>query len=106
MADSDDWRVTISISHAQARQAQQSLSSRQVQQDIHRQAGCGIVAGAGDAQILLYAGTGTAAGDAERITRDVPAGHGIAAESALHLWGSGTRLSVLTWASMQLARTR
>ena len=22
------------------------------------------------------------------------------------LWGSGTRLSVLTWASMQLARTR
>jgi len=86
VADSDDWRVTILISYAQAGQAQQSLSLRQVEEDIRRQAGRGIVVGAGEAQIFLYAGTETAAGDAERITRDVLAGYGMAAESALHRW--------------------
>jgi len=42
--------------------------------------------GAGEAQIFLYAGTEAAAGDAEWIARDVLAGHGMAAESALHRW--------------------
>jgi len=86
VADSDDWRVTISVSYAQAGQAQQSFSLRQVEEDIRRQVGRGIVVGAGEAQIFLYAGTEAAAGDAERIARDVLAGHGMAAESALHRW--------------------
>jgi len=86
VADSDDWRVTISVSYAQAGQAQQSFSLRQVEEDIRRQVGRGIVVGAGEAQILPYAGTETAAGDAERITRDVLAGYSMAAESALHRW--------------------
>jgi hypothetical protein len=86
VADSDDWRVTISVSHAQAGQAQQSFSLRQVEEDIRRQVGRGIGVGTGDAQIFLYAGTETAAGDAERIARDVLEQHGIAAEFALQRW--------------------
>jgi hypothetical protein len=86
VADGDDWRVTISVSYAQAGQAQRSFSLRQVEEDIRRQVGRGIVVGAGEAQIFLYAGTETAARDAERIARDVLAGHGMAAESALHRW--------------------
>ena len=86
MADSDVWRVTISVSHARAGQAQQSSSLRQVEEDIRGQVGRGIAVGAGEAQIFLYADTETAAGDAERIARDVLAGHGMTAESVLHRW--------------------
>ena len=87
MADSDDWRVTISLSdQAQTGQAQRSFSLRQVEEDIRRQVGRSIAVGADDRQIFLYAGTETAARDAERIARDVLARHGIAAESALHRW--------------------
>ena len=87
MADSDDdWRVTLSVSPPQAGQAQPSSSLRQVEEDIRGQVGRGIGVGAGEAQIFLYAGTETAAGDAERIARDVLARHGIAAESAVHRW--------------------
>ena len=81
MADSDDWRVTLSVSPAPAGQ-----DLRQVEDDIRRQVGRDIAVGAGDAQIFLYAGTEAAAGDAERIARDVLAGHGLTAESAVHRW--------------------
>jgi hypothetical protein len=87
VADSDDWRVTISVSdQAQTGQAQRSFSLRPVEEDIRRQAGRTIAVGADDRQIFLYAGTETAARDGERIARDVLARHGIAAESALHRW--------------------
>ena len=87
MTYSDDWRVTISVSgQADAGQEQSQASLRQVEEDIRRQVGRGIAVGAGDAQIFLYAGDETAARDAERAARDVLAGHGIAAESAVHRW--------------------
>jgi hypothetical protein len=87
VADSDDWRVTISVSgQAPAGQAQQSSSLRQVEEDVRGQVGRSVAVGAGDAQIFLYAGTETAARDAERIALDVLDQHGIAAESALHRW--------------------
>ena len=81
MADSDDWRVTLSVSPAQ-----QSTALGQVEEEIRRQVGRGIAVGAGDAQIYLYADTQTAAGDAERIARDVLAAHGMTAETAVHRW--------------------
>ena len=81
MADSDDWRVTLSVSPAE-----QSSALGQVEDEIRRQVGRGIAVGAGDAQIYLYADTQTAAGDAERIARDVLAGHGMTAETAVHRW--------------------
>ena len=87
MADSDDWRVTISVSgQAHAGPAQPPVSLREAEEDIRRQVGRGIAVGAGDAQIFLYAGTQGAAGDAERIARDVLARHGMASQSALHRW--------------------
>ncbi len=87
MADSDDWRVTISVSgQAQAGREQRPFSLHEVEEDIRRQVGRPIAVGADDRQIFLYAGTETAARDAERIARDVLARHGIAAESALHRW--------------------
>jgi hypothetical protein len=87
VADSDDdWRVTLSVSDPQAGQAQPSSSLGQAEEDIRGQVGRGIGVGAGEAQIFLYAGTETAAGEAERIARDVLARHGIAAESAVHRW--------------------
>ena len=87
MADSDDWRVTISVTgQAHAGQAQPPASLRQVEEDIRRQVGRAIAVGAGDTQIFLYAGDESAARDADRVARDVLAGHGIAAESAVHRW--------------------
>jgi len=81
VADSDDWRVTLSVSPAE-----QSSALGQVEDEIRRQVGRGIAVGAGDAQIYLYADTQTAAGDAERIARDVLAAHGMTAETAVHRW--------------------
>jgi FMN phosphatase YigB (HAD superfamily) len=87
VADSDDWRVTISVTgQAHAGPAQQPGSLRQVEEDICRQVGRGVAVGAGDAQIFLYAGAEAAARDTEQIARDVLARHGMAAESALHRW--------------------
>jgi hypothetical protein len=83
VADSDDdWRVTLSVSQPQAGQ----VPLRQVEEDIRGQVGRDVGVGAGEAQIFLYAGTATAAGEAERIARDALAQHGIAAESAVHRW--------------------
>jgi hypothetical protein len=82
VADTDDWRVTISMSGA----GEQPVPLSQTEEDIRRQVGRGVAVGAGDAQIFMYAGTEAAARDAERTARDVLAGHGIAAESAVHRW--------------------
>ena len=82
MADSDDdWRVTLSVSQPQTGQA-----LRELEEDIRGQVGRDIGVGAGEAQIFLYAGTEAAAGEAERIARDMLARHGITAGSAVHRW--------------------
>ena len=82
MADSDDdWRVTLSVSQPQTGQV-----LRELEEDIRGQVGRDIGVGAGEAQIFLYAGTETAAGQAEQIARDVLARHGITAGSAVHRW--------------------
>jgi hypothetical protein len=87
VADSDDWRVTISVSgQPQDAPGQPSVSLDEVEEDVRRQVGRGVAVGAGDAQIFLYADTGAAARNAERIAGEVLARHGIAAESALHRW--------------------
>jgi hypothetical protein len=87
VADSDDWRVTMSVTgQAQAGPAQQPDSPRQVEEDIRRQVGGGVAVGAGVGQIFLYAGTEAAARAADQIARDVLARHGMTAESALHRW--------------------
>jgi hypothetical protein len=87
VADSEDWRVTISLAdQAQVEQAQRGLSRHEVEQDVRRQLGRTIIVGAGDSQIFLYAGTEIAAREAERVARDVLAQHDIQAGFALHRW--------------------
>ena len=87
MADSNDWRVTISLTDpAHLEQARRSFSAHEVEEDVRRQLGRSVAIGAGDSQVFLYAGTEAAARDAEQLACDVLAGHGIAAESAVHRW--------------------
>ena len=87
MTDSDDWRVTISLAgQAQVEQAQRALSGHEVEKNVRRQLGHTIAVVAGDSQIFLYAGTETAAMEAERVARDVLAQHDIQAEFAVHRW--------------------
>ena len=87
MADSNDWRVTISLADpAHLEPARQSFSAHEVEEDVRRQLGRSVAIGAGDSQIFLYAGTENAARDAERVAREVLARQGIQAEFALHRW--------------------
>jgi hypothetical protein len=87
VADSTDWRVTISLADpVAAEQARRSFSEHEVEEDVHRALGRNIAVGAGDSQIFLYAGTENAARQAEEVARGVLAAHGIDAEFALHRW--------------------
>jgi hypothetical protein len=87
VTDSNDWRVTISLTDpAHADQARQSFSEHEVEEDVRRRLGRNIAVGAGDAQIFLYAGTEVAAREAERVAREVLSQQGIQADFALHRW--------------------
>jgi hypothetical protein len=87
VADSNDWRVTISLTDpAHLERARRSFSAHEVEEDDRRQLGRSVAIGAGDSQIFLYAGTENAARDAERVARDVLASQGIEAEFTLHRW--------------------
>ncbi len=87
MADSTDWRVTISLADPDhAERAQRSFSEREVEEDVHLRLGRNIAVGAGDAQIFLYAGTENAAREAEQVARDVLAEDGVKAEFTLDHW--------------------
>jgi len=83
VADSDDWRVTISLTDP-GPAGPSALPA--VEEDIRRRLGRSVAVGAGDAQIFLYADTETAARAAEQTARDVLAAHQLQAESALHRW--------------------
>ena len=87
MAESNDWRVTISLTDpAHLERARRSFSEHEVEEDVRRRLGRSIAMGAGDSQVFLYAGTENAARDAERVARDVLAQQGIEAEFAVHRW--------------------
>jgi len=87
VADSNDWRVTISLTDPdQVEQARRSFSTHEADEDARRRLGRSIAVGAGDSQIFLYAGTEVAARDAEQVAREILARQGIQAEFALHRW--------------------
>jgi hypothetical protein len=87
VADSNDWRVTISLTDpAQVEQARRSFSTHEADEDARRRLGRSVAVGAGDSQIFLYAGTEVAARDAERVAREILGRHGIQADFALHRW--------------------
>jgi hypothetical protein len=87
VADSTDWRVTISLAvQAHVEQARQYLTTQEVEQDVRDRLGRNIVVGSGDSQIFLYAGTELAAAEAERAASEVLAQLGIEAQFAVHRW--------------------
>lgn len=87
MTDSNDWRVTISLTNpAHVDRAKRSFSEHEVEEDVRRRLGRSIAVSAGDSQIFLYAGTEVAAREAERVAREVLAQQGIEADFALHRW--------------------
>jgi hypothetical protein len=103
VTDSNDWRVTISLTDpADADRAKRSFSGHEVDDDVRRRLGRNVAVGAGDSQIFLYAGTEAAAGEAEQISREVLARQGIAAEFALHRWHPVEE----TWESPDVAMPR
>ena len=87
MTDSTDWRVTISLrDQAHVEQARRSFAEKELEEDVRRRLGRGIVVGAGDSQIFLYAGTELAASEAQQTARDVLGQLGIEAEFAVDRW--------------------
>jgi hypothetical protein len=87
VADSNDWRVTISLTDpAHLERARQTFSEHEVAEDARRRLGRSIAVGSGDSQIFLYAGTENAARDAERVASGILADRGIQARFALHRW--------------------
>ena len=88
MADSDDWRVTISGERPGASWTGAAVlfPASGGRTRSGGQVGRSVAVGAGYAQISDTRALKTAARDAERIALDVPDQHGIAVESALHRW--------------------
>jgi hypothetical protein len=87
VTDSNDWRVTISLTDpADVERAQRSFSGHEVEEDARRRLGRNIAVGAGDSRIFLYAGTEIAAREAEQVASDVLARQHIQAEFAMHRW--------------------
>jgi hypothetical protein len=84
VADSDDWRVTISLTGQAPGGSPVPLT--EAEEDIRRRLGRDTAVGAGEGEIFLYAGTETAARGAERIALDELARRGLQASSALHRW--------------------
>jgi hypothetical protein len=84
VTDSDDWRVTVSLTGHVPAEGPASLPA--VEEDIRRQVGRSVAVGAGDTQIFLYAGTEAAARGAEQTAVDVLGQHDLQADSVVHRW--------------------
>jgi hypothetical protein len=85
--DHHDWRLTITFpDRGQADRARMLFPRHRVAEDARRRLGGSIVVGSGGSQIFLYAGSETAAREAEQAAREVLAQHHLAAEFALHRW--------------------
>jgi hypothetical protein len=85
--DGNDWRVTISLADpAHAGRLRQAITEHEVEHEVSRRLGRTVAVSAGDLQVFLYAGSETAAREAERGAREVLAEHGIQAQLALHRW--------------------
>ena len=103
VADNNDWRVTISLPGPEhVERVHRSLSTHEVEEDVHRQLGRSVAVGAGDSQIFLYAGSEIAATEAERIARRVLVQHGIEAEFTLDRWHPAEE----EWENADVARPR
>ena len=80
MAD-NDWRVTVTLhDQAHAGRALRSLREHEVEDDVRRQLGHRVAVSADGSRVFLYAGTETAAREADRVVREVMAQRNIGAD--------------------------
>lgn len=86
----DDWRVTVTLpAEEHSGRVVASLAEAEVEKDVRAALGERVVVGGGDDPdvVFLYTGTREAARQAERLVRDIVAGHWIdKAEYAIHRW--------------------
>ena len=82
-----DWRVTVSFAdRPDAERGRLLFLPQKVADETRRRLGSRIAVGGGDSQVFLYAGTESAAREAEGYARDVLAQHHLEAQFALHRW--------------------
>jgi hypothetical protein len=87
VADSNDWRVTITLTDpAHVDRARTSIARRELTEDVRRRLGHAVAVGAGRSEIFLYAGTEVAAIQAEEVAQAVLTEQGIQGEFTLHHW--------------------
>jgi hypothetical protein len=83
----NDWRVTVKLhDQAHAGRALQSLREHEVENDVRRQLGHRVAVSADGSRVFLYAGTETAAREADRVVREVMAQRNIGADFAVDRW--------------------
>lgn len=86
MAD-NDWRVTVTLrEQAQTRQALESVGAQQVEDEVRHRLGDRVVVSDDGPRVFVYADSGDAARQADRIVRDVLAQRGLPASFALDRW--------------------
>lgn len=83
----NDWRVTVTLHDpAHAARVLDSVGEHEVEDDARRQLGHRVAVSAEGPSIFLYAGTETAAREADRLMRQLIERHGLSADFALDRW--------------------
>jgi len=83
----DDWRVTVTLhGDGHAQRVARSLRDHELQDDVRRRLGQRVAVSADSSRIFLYADTGHAAREAERVVRDVLSEHQLPADLTLDRW--------------------
>jgi hypothetical protein len=83
----NDWRVTVTLRDAShADRVLESMREHEVADDVRHRLGGRVAVSTDGPRIFLYAGSENAAGEANRVVRDIAAQHGLPAEFSLDRW--------------------
>jgi hypothetical protein len=83
----DDWRVTVTFSHAsRAGWVAQAVRERLTADSLHRGPGYRVVLSVDGPRLFLYTGSADAAREADRVTREVLALRQLTATATLDRW--------------------
>ena len=83
----DDWRLTVTFrDEADVEQAVQSVREHEAEDDVRSRLGHRVAMSVDGPVVFLYAGTEDTAREAERLVREVLAGHQLSAEFTLDRW--------------------
>jgi hypothetical protein len=83
----NDWRVTVTLHDtAHAERVLESMREHEVEGDARRLLGGRVAVSADGPSVFLYAGSETAAREADRVARELTAKHGLSADFSLDRW--------------------